>query len=260
MAVMTGRPKQRLQRHRADAEVYVPAPRGGSENGLPRVSIVADEGPRRQLQLVPMRRRRDVPAVLKSNFLRSLVVPAGVITVCAGLVMAIGPPRPNPPNEGPIVRADGKQLMELVAKDAHYHIIPAARGGATGTVWFSPRGGQLSLELSAAGLSPRLHYVAVVVVNGTAYPFARLTADSLGRIALDTALTRFSGDACAVGTAKRSRALDGQHLIKFWVRRDGASAGGGPCAGNGDGDERQVLFEKTTERFVGEPATAGVAR
>lgn len=200
-----------------------------------------------------MRLNRDAPvAPSPRSFARSLVVPAGAITIVAVLVMMIGRPVPANQNQTPIVRrADGKQLMPLVAKDAHYEIIPPARGGATGSVWFSPSGNRLSLEMRASDLAPRLHYVAVVVVDGNAYPFARLAADSLGRISLDTTLIRFSRDACARGKATRSRALVGGHDIKFWIRRDGAPAGHGPCAGNGDGDDRPVLYEAVTERFIG---------
>lgn len=201
-----------------------------------------------------MRLDPDAPvAPSPRSFARSLVAPAGAITVVAALVMMIGRPVPADRNETPIVRrADGKQLMPLVAKDAHYEIIPRARGGATGTVWFSPGGNRLSLELRASDLAPRLHYVAVVVVDGTVYPFARLAADSLGRIAIDTALIGFSSDLCARGKTTRLRPLEGGHDIKFWIRRDGAPAGHGPCAGNGDGDDRPVLYEAVTERFTGE--------
>lgn len=191
-------------------------------------------------------------AAMPSAFARSFVVPAIAITIAAMFVMMIGRQLPAHRNRSPLVRrADGKQLMPLVAKDAHYKIIPPARGGATGTVWLSPGGNRLSLEIRASHLVPRLHYVAVVIADADAYPFARLTADSLGQLALDTTLTRFSSDACQRGKTAQPRALDGGHDIKFWIRRDGASAGGGRCAGNGDGDDRVVLYEALTERFAG---------
>lgn len=149
-------------------------------------------------------------------------------------------------------RADGKQLMPLVAKDAHYKIIPPARKTAAGTVWFSPSGNRLSLEIRASNLAPRRHYVAEVVVDGDVYPFARVTADSFGEIALDTTLVRFSSDACVRGKVARPQPLRGGHDVKFWIRRDGAPAGAGRCSGNGDGDDRSVLYEQMTERFVGD--------
>lgn len=191
-------------------------------------------------------------AMMPSSFARSLLVPAIAITVVAMLVMMIGRPLPAHRNRSLIARrADGKQLMPLVAKDAHYKIIPPARGGPTGTVWFSPGGNRLSLEIRASHLMPRLHYMAVVIADADVYPFARLTADSLGQLALDTTLTRFSSEACQHGKTTQPRALDGGHDIKFWIRRNGASSGGGRCAGNGDGDDRVVLYEAMTERFAG---------
>ncbi|HKT07804.1 MAG TPA: hypothetical protein VJR24_07915, partial [Gemmatimonadaceae bacterium] len=102
-------------------------------------------------------------AAMPSAFARSFVVPAIAITIAAMFVMMIGRQLPAHRNRSPLVRrADGKQLMPLVAKDAHYKIIPPARGGATGTVWLSPGGNRLSLEIRASHLVPRLHYVAVV--------------------------------------------------------------------------------------------------
>lgn len=207
-----------------------------------------------------VRIHRDKPSAVQptkpmrpNSFLRSLIVPAGAITVVAALVMMIGQPLPAHRNKTPIMRrADGKQLMPLVAKDAHYKIVPPARNTATGTVWFSPSGNRLSLEIRASNLAPRRHYVAEAVVDGDVYPFARVTADSFGGIALDTTLVRFSSDACVRGKVARPQPLKGGHDVKFWIRRDGAPAGAGPCSGNGDGDDRTVLYEQMTERFVGD--------
>ena len=187
-----------------------------------------------------------------SPFVRTLLVPAIAITAAAAMVIALGRSRSARVDApAPERRADGKQLMPLVAKDDHYNVIPPARGGATGSVWYSPSGDSLALELRASGLAPRQHLVAELVVDGDLFSFARLIADSSGNVAFDTTLVQLASDRCASGATTKSRSLDGEHEIKFWVRRDGAPRSATACGGNGDGDDRRVLYEAMTQRFVG---------
>jgi hypothetical protein len=158
------------------------------------------------------------------------------------------------------------QRITLSQKDRHFAIIPPARGGAVGTVWYHPRGPALTFQLRASGLRPHRRYLLELSVDGTVYTVASHPATTAGELSLDTTITAFEEGACVGDNYDPPRSVPGAHEVKFWLKSDGnpvswtmpgqrSSAADGsslPCHGNGDGDFQYVLLENAVAHFSGD--------
>jgi hypothetical protein len=154
----------------------------------------------------------------------------------------------------------------LSQKDQDFAIIPPARGGATGSVWYSPRGTGLSFQLVASGLRSGRRYLLELSVDGTVYTVASHVANAAGELSIDSAITSFAEGACVGDNFDEPKPARGEHEVAFWLKNDGnpvsgtmparrpASAEGSalPCHGNGDGNYDYVLLDDARARFIGE--------
>lgn len=162
-------------------------------------------------------------------------------------------------------RSDGRAQVLLVRKSGTIRSGLLPFGGASGSIWYTPAGPRLGLELRVQHLTPGKRYILELDVDSTIYDVASYQADSTGQIAADTSLTRFASGVCVGDNYHPPRPLQGPHTIRFWLKLDGnpptgaqriADSAGGPsaelpCRGNGDGDYRYVLLESTIARFTG---------
>jgi hypothetical protein len=194
----------------------------------------------------------------------------------AGVVRAVLPPVVatalfllafmRPARDAPVQRAGRMARVALEQKDANFRVIPRARGGATGAVWYTPSGPELRIQYRAVGLVPDRRYLIEIAVDSTIYSVASHVADASGDLALDTVLTRFAEGACVGANFDAPRAMLGRHRVRFWLKRDGSPRDGVvggpvpgspgaslPCRGNGDGDYTYVLLENAVAEFTGTP-------
>ena len=154
--------------------------------------------------------------------------------------------------------------VTLAQKDASFRPIPRAAGGATGVVWYAHSGPALQFSLRALGLQPAHRYLLEIQADDAIYSVASYTSDAHGEIALDTALTQFAEGVCVGANYDAPRPVEGEHQVKFWIKRDGnpptgvspslkAGAPGAalPCRGNGDGDYTYMLMENEIAYFKG---------
>ena len=175
----------------------------------------------------------------------------------------------NPGEQGPPAGPDGMSMISLVQKDAQFRVIPSDRGGATGTVWYTPAGDEFEFQLRAQGLAPRRRYLLEIKADDTIYAIASHAADEDGELAVDTTLTRFAEGACVGQNYDPPRPLDGRHTVRFWLKADGnppsgtsggvAGQPGGeelPCSGNGDRDYTYVLLENEVAQYAGPGSVA----
>ncbi|MFN2433619.1 MAG: hypothetical protein ABR599_12540 [Gemmatimonadota bacterium] len=211
----------------------------------------------------PRRRASTSTAFSFGALVRVLAIP--LVTAALFLFLFDQPEGPDVP-----AGAEDMAMVGLVQKDAKFRPIPPDRGGATGTVWYTPAGETLELQLRAEGLDPQRQYLLEIGVDGTIYTIGSYRASGDGEMTLDTTLTRFAEGVCVGPNYDAPRPLAGPHEIRFWVKRDGNppsgtgrdhapefSAGADlPCSGNGDGDYTYVLLENEVARFTGgvEPA------
>jgi hypothetical protein len=178
---------------------------------------------------------------------------------------------------GPDTNEEGLKRIGLVQKDAQFRPIPRSKGGATGSVWYTPSGRELSFQLRAEGLAPDKRYLVELAVDSIIYTLASRSADGDGDLAVDTTLTRFAEGVCVGPNYDPPRPLDGRHTIRFWIKADGNPRSGTghdwspqfadgadlPCSGNGDGDYTYVLLENEVASYAGpgarptEPGTGG---
>lgn len=160
----------------------------------------------------------------------------------------------------------GMRRVTLATKDKDFRVIPPARGGAVGSVWYRPRDSVLAIQLRASGLTPNVHYrLELSLDGGQVYTVTSRAADSTGALAIDTTLTRFAEGVCVGDDWDPPRPLTGKHAIKFWVQRDGTPSTGTlpvskpqarpgaslPCHGNGDGNFTYGLLENEVAHFQG---------
>lgn len=157
--------------------------------------------------------------------------------------------------------------VTLAQKDASFRPIPRAAGGATGVVWYAHSGPALQFTLRALGLQPLHRYLLEIQADDAIYSVAGYTSDANGEIAIDTALTQFAEGVCAGANYDAPKSVEGDHRVKFWIKRDGNPASGVsqsvkpgapgaalPCHGNGDGDYTYMLMENEIADFKGTPA------
>ncbi len=189
---------------------------------------------------------------------RSLAAPVAAVVLCIFLYWE------KPPESAPA--SDALHRIALSQKDRDFRIIPPARGGAVGSVWYSPRGRGLSFQLAASGLRPGRRYLLELSVDGTIYTVASHTADASGELSIDSTIATFAEGACVGDNFDPPKSTRGAHEVKFWLKNDGnpvagtmpgrrpASAAGSslPCRGNGDGDYGYVLLDDAAARFTGE--------
>lgn len=157
------------------------------------------------------------------------------------------------------------QQVTLSQKDQHFNIIPPARGGAVGSVWYNDRGPGLAFQLLASGLRPQRRYLLELSVDGTIYTVASRAANGGGELAIDSTIVTFQEGACVGDNYDPPRPTHGSHEIKFWVKNDGNPASGTmpgqrssaaagsslPCRGNGDGNYDYVLQDNAVAHFTG---------
>ena len=158
--------------------------------------------------------------------------------------------------------------VTLAQKDAAFRPIPRAAGGATGVVWYAHSGPSLHFTLRAYGLQPLHRYLLEIQADDAIYSVASYASDSKGELTIDTALTQFAEGACVGANYDAPRSVQGQHRVKFWIKRDGNPASGVspsvkpgspgaslPCHGNGDGDYSYMLMENEIADFTGTRAS-----
>src|SRR6185437_14977804 len=190
------------------------------------------------------------------------LLPALAATVL--VVLLISRSRSNAPS----VRADGMIRVTLSQKDASFRPIPPSAGGATGVVWYSPRGPGLHFQLKVSGLPANRRYLLELKMDDVIYTVASYTPDAPGELAIDTTITEFAEGVCVGTNFDQPRPVSGHHLIKFWIKRDGNPASGTmpgiarsapgaqlACHGNGDGNYGYVLLENEVADFTGTATT-----
>ncbi len=201
---------------------------------------------------------RVAPRFPTATLARVLLIPIVAVGIFVFLFMDAG-------QEGPPAGEDGLSMVSLVQKDAQFRVVPSDRGGATGTVWYTPEGNEFSFQLRAQGLAPGRRYLLEIKVDETIYAIASHRADRGGELAIDTTLASFAEGVCVGQNFDAPRLLDGRHAVRFWIKADGnpgsgtsgAVAGqppGGeslPCSGNGDNDYTYVLLENEVARYAG---------
>jgi hypothetical protein len=208
-------------------------------------------------------RSRETPPFPFATLARVLAVPLIAVAVFF-LLMRFQPRDVTSILEG------GRKRVDLLQKDANFKPIPPGRGGATGSVWYTPSGPQFGFKLEAKGLKPDRRYLIELAVDDAIFTVASRAADSDGMVAIDTTLTSFAEGVCVGPNYDASRPLDGAHTIRFWVKADGNPPSGSgrtqssqfkegqdlPCSGNGDGDYTYVLLENEVARYAGPGAPA----
>jgi hypothetical protein len=190
------------------------------------------------------------------------LLPALAATVL--VVLLISRSRSN----APMVRPDGMMRVTLSQKDSAFRPIPPSAGGATGVVWYSPKGPGLHFQLKATGLPANRRYLLELKVDDVIYTVASHSPDARGQLAIDTTITRFEEGVCVGKNFDPPRATSGHHLVKFWIKRDGSPASGTmpgiasgapgaqlACHGNGDGNYQYVLLENEVADFTGTAET-----
>lgn len=168
----------------------------------------------------------------------------------------------------PRVRSDGMMRVTLSQKDSAFRPIPPSSGGATGVVWYSPKGPGLRFQLETSGLPANRRYLLELKVDDVIYTVESHSADAHGSLAIDTTITEFEEGVCVGTNFDPPRPASGHHRIKFWIKRDGNPASGTmpgvapsapgaqlACHGNGDGDYGYVLLENEVADFTGTGAT-----
>lgn len=186
------------------------------------------------------------------------LLPALAATVL--VVLFISRSRSN----APMVRSDGMMRVTLSQKDSAFRPIPPSAGGATGVVWYSPKGPGLHFQLKATGLPANRRYLLELKVDDVIYTVASHSPDARGEIDLDTTITQFAEGVCVGTNFDPPRPSSGHHIVRFWLKRDGnpasgtmpgvaASAPGAQlaCHGNGDGNYGYVLLENQVADFTG---------
>lgn len=169
----------------------------------------------------------------------------------------------------PKPRADGMMRVTLSQKDPAFRAIPPSAGGATGEVWYAPRGPGLRFQLRAARLPPNRRYLLELQVDDAIYTVASHVPNARGELTIDTTLTRFEEGVCVGTNYDPPRAVSGHHLVKFWIKRDGSPASGTmpgvapgapgaqlACHGNGDGNYGYMLLENEVADFTGTAPTS----
>ncbi|MDQ6830975.1 MAG: hypothetical protein M3081_19095 [Gemmatimonadota bacterium] len=146
--------------------------------------------------------------------------------------------------------ARGLARVGLVQKDARF--APMANG-ARGIVRYSRAGDRFAFQLAGTGLAPSIRYLVELEVDGAVYTLASVASDARGVVAFDTTLDSFSTGTCKGAKDPNPTPITGTHLIKFWLKRNGNPASGGPplCGGNGDHDYTYVLLETAVATFQG---------
>lgn len=204
----------------------------------------------------PPRRRGILPPFPFTELVRVLLLPTVAVAIFVVLFM-------RQPSGGPAAdEREGFERVTLLQKDGQFQAVPPERGGASGTVWYTPSGPAFAFELEAKGLTPRKRYLLELAVDERIYTLASYTADGDGELSVDSTLTQFAEGACTGADRDPPTPLAGQHLIKFWLKRNGAPGGdadksrsfgdgGDPCGGNGDGDYTYVLLENEIARYAG---------
>jgi hypothetical protein len=206
---------------------------------------------------------RSTPPFPFGQLARVLVIPLIAVAVFLFLMR-------YQPGDLSTILEHGRKRVALLQKDAQFQPIPPGKGGATGSVLYTPSGPELGFKLEAQGLKPRKHYLIELAVDETIYTVASRTADQDGKLAMDTTLTRFSEGVCVGPNYDPPRPLDGAHTIRFWVKSDGNPPSGSgrihspqfteghdlPCSGNGDGDYTYVLLENEVAHYAGPGAEA----
>lgn len=202
------------------------------------------------------------------SLLRVLALPLAAVAIFLFLFNEPSGPA-TPPGAEDLAR------VGLVQKDANFNPVPADEGGAVGSVWYTPAGDVLELQLRGEGLEPRKRYTLEVGVDGVIFALGTYSSDGDGELAIDTTLTRFAEGVCVGPNWDAPRPLAGPHEIRFWVKRDGNPPDGTgrehapqypegaelPCRGNGDGDYTYVLLENEVARFTGgRPAADSTAQ
>ncbi len=186
-----------------------------------------------------------------------MLLPAAGAIIVAILVLRPHPARPPRPSTS--------AHLELVRKDSLFQTLPREKGEPTGSVdvHLTPAG--LSLVVHASGLVPNRRYVLDVTADSTTYSLASRPASATGEYVLDTTLTQLADGACVGDNFHPPRALRGVFTIRISLKSDGSPSSGTmpgrtpasqagaslPCAGNGDGDFRAVLFEEKPARLRG---------
>lgn len=159
----------------------------------------------------------------------------------------------------------GVRRITLATKDSAFHIVPPSRGGAEGSVWYTPSDSVFTFQLRATGLTPGVRYRLVLAVNEEPFAITTRAADPRGTMSIDTTLTEFAEGTCVGDAWDPPLPLAGEHAIKFWLQRDGTPASGTlpatlprarpgaslPCHGNGDGVFTYALLENEVANFVG---------
>lgn len=191
------------------------------------------------------------------ELLRFLVLPVALTIIVILIFM-------KPWRNAEPAREGAYEQVQLVQKGG-LSAITSIFGGASGEVWYTPSGPDLSLRLRAEKLDPGKRYIFEIQVDSTIYDITSHAAGADGRIFLDTSLTSFAEGVCVSNNYDPPRLMEqGQdYTIHFWLKRDGnprsgvqrIPAKGGdpaarlPCQGNGDGDYRYVLLENSLARF-----------
>lgn len=209
---------------------------------------------------------RDKPSRIPlANVVRALLFPVAATAITVILVRSHAARTAHPPARG------GVAHIALVQKDSLFRPIPPTPGAPTGGVWYRLSGDRFAFTLRASGLVPHRRYELDLAVDGVTYTLASRPADGRGAIAIDTVLDQFAEGACVGANYHAPQAVRGRHRIKFAVKYDGSPPSGTmpatgsdgvrvgadlPCAGNGDGDYRYVLFESAIAEFEGRAPTS----
>ena len=149
--------------------------------------------------------------------------------------------------------------IALVPKDSSFRPIPSGPNQPHGSVRYAADGNSLVLNVRAAGLDSSKRYSLDVKVDSVTYTVASRRAIG-GIFAIDTTLAQAADGVCVGENYHPPQAVAGRHKMGFVIKLDGnpasgrardrapdlAAGGDLPCAGNGDGDYRGVLFESET--------------
>lgn len=202
--------------------------------------------------------RKTAPPFPFHELARVLVIPLVAVGLFIFLYL-------NQAGEEVAADEDGLTRISLLQKDERFRPLPPEKGGATGSIWYTPSGPELKFQLRAEGLVPGKRYLLEIAVEDTIYTLASRSATMGGELAIDTTLTHFAEGVCVGPNYDPPRALAGPHAIRFWLKLDGNPRTGTgrehspqftegqdlPCSGNGDGDYTYVLFENDVAHFTG---------
>jgi hypothetical protein len=210
--------------------------------------------------------RTPAPRVHVSTLLRALL-PALAATAIVVYFFA------RTPAAKPKLRPDGMIRVMLAQKDSAFRPIPASKGGASGEVLYAPKGPGLHFVLHALSLSQGLRYALEIQADDAIYTVATYTPDARGQLTIDTTLSQFREGECVGANYDPPRPVAGQHIVKFWIKRDGSPVSGTmpgiapsapgaqlPCHGNGDGRYDYLLLENEVANFTGTTGQAQSSR